>query len=71
MDFEDHALNALREACCHPFVTLKVTSNRGRAAYSRKMRKSSRKRRIIVESESSEAEIEESQRLPVESDDET
>ena len=43
----------------------------GRAAYSRKMRKSSRKRRIIVESESSEAEIEESQRLPVESDDET
>jgi hypothetical protein len=34
MDFEDHALNALREACCHPFVTLKVTSNRGRAAYS-------------------------------------
>ena len=36
-----------------------------------KMLKSSRKRRIIVESESSEAEIEESQRLPVESDDET
>jgi hypothetical protein len=35
------------------------------------MLKSSRKRRIIVESESSEAEIEESQRLPVESDDET
>ena len=46
-------------------------AHRGRAAYSRKMRKSSRKRRIIVESESSEAEIEESQRLPVESDDET
>ena len=36
-----------------------------------KMLKSSRKRRIIVKSESSEAEIEESQRLPVESDDET
>ena len=46
-------------------------AHRGRAAYSRKMLKSSRKRRIIVESESSEAEIEESQRLPVESDDET
>ena len=36
-----------------------------------KMLKSSSKRRIIEESESSEAEIEESQRLPVESDDET
>ncbi len=32
MDFEVNALSALRDACSHPFVTLNVTSIRGRSA---------------------------------------
>ncbi len=33
MDFEDNALNELREACCHPAVALHAISKRGREAF--------------------------------------